>query len=118
MCMDNDSGVYGPRVKSATGSGSSIFIPCSYTTKTDYDEEGVTHIKREFHGYYWTRDEVDEDNACLLHFAFTQTETVEEESSTFSNFTKIINSGNDLYEFIGAAKSERHTVRAILQDEK
>ncbi|MGN0221037.1 MAG: hypothetical protein ACI4BA_02800 [Prevotella sp.] len=118
MCRDSASGCYGLRVKSSASPGTSIFLPCSYTTKTDYNEEGVTHIKREFHGYYWTRDAVDESNAWLLHFAFTQTETVENETSTFSDFTKILHSGSDLYEFTGAAKNNRYPVRAILQDEE
>ena len=118
MCRDDGSGVYGLRVKSAVSPGSSIFLPCSYITKTDYNGEGITRVKREFHGYYWTRDAVDESNAWLLHFAFSQTETVENETSTFSDFTKILNSGNDLYEFIGMAKSNRYPVRAILQDEE
>ena len=117
MCRDSMSGVYGLRIKSAINPESSIFLPCSHTTKTDYDDEGTTLISREFHGYYWTREEADENNAYLLHFAFRQTETVTGETSTFSPFSKIINSGNDLYEFISTAKTENHTVRTILEDE-
>ena len=119
MCRDSESGVYGMYITSATDPGMSIFLSCSDSTKTEYDNEGVTLIHREFHGYYWTRDAADDDNAYLLHFAFKQTETVEtaSETSTLSPFSKILNSGNDLYEFIPTAKSGRHTARAILYDE-
>ena len=116
--MDDESGVYGLRIKSAVVSGASIFLPCSYTTHTNYTEEGSTRIERECHGYYWTRDAVDESHAYLLHFAFKQTETVTDETSTFSPFSKIINSGSSLYEFISAPKNDSHTVRAILHDEE
>lgn len=118
MCMDNESGVYGLRIKSAVVSGASIFLPCSYTTHTNYTEEGSTRIERECHGYYWTREAVDESHAYLFHFAFRQTETVTDETSTFSPFSKIINSGSSLYEFISAPKNDSHTVRVILHDEE
>lgn len=113
---DEGSGVYGLRIRSGVNPAASIFLPCSYTTKTDYMEEGTTNIHREFHGYYWTREAVDEDHAYLCHFAFKQVETVVDESSTFSPFTKVINSGNDIYEFLTAPKRDGHVVRAILKE--
>ena len=119
MCRDGESGVYGLRIKSTVSEGASIFLPSTLTTKTEYTESGTTTIHRLFDGYYWTRDEdeTDQDKAYLLHFAFEQTETVEGETSSFSGYGKVLNGGNDIYEFVKKDKDKNHTVRAILQND-
>ncbi len=119
MCRDGESGVYGLRIKSTVSTGASIFLPSTLTTKTEYTESGTTTIHRLFDGYYWTRDEdeTDPDKAYLLHFAFEQTETVEGETSSFSQYGKVLDGGNALYEFVTKEKYKNHTVRAILQND-
>ena len=72
-------------------------------------------ISRTFHGKYWTLDEVDDDNAFLFHFAFSQVETIEDGVSTFSSFSPALEEGGALYQFIPESKTAQHTVRAILK---
>ena len=71
-------------------------------------------IHRTFHGNYWTRDEANSSEGYILHFAFSQVETVVGEVSSYSEFTPGLNGGTDYYEFLAKAKSENYTVRAIL----
>ncbi|MGM9752479.1 MAG: hypothetical protein ACI3ZK_00300 [Candidatus Cryptobacteroides sp.] len=118
MCKDVDSGAHGIRIKSKDRPGASIFLPCSGGTEehTDYPEDGSTGIHRIFNGYYWTADEASDTDAYLLHFAFSQVETVVEELSTFSEYSRVLNSGNDLYEFVETPKIGLNTVRAVLYE--
>ena len=72
-------------------------------------------INRTFHGNYWTRDEeASSSKGYILHFAFSQVETVVKEVSSFSDFTPGLNGGKDYYEFLPKPKSDNYTVRAIL----
>ncbi|MGM9783984.1 MAG: hypothetical protein ACI3ZI_02825 [Candidatus Cryptobacteroides sp.] len=116
MCKDEESGVHGLKIKSKDRPGASIFLPCSGGTEEDtvYPGDGSTVINRTFHGYYWTLDEADGTNAYLLHFAFSQVETVVEDVSSFSVYSLVLDSGNELYEFIEKPKTGYFTVRAIL----
>ncbi|MGM9791625.1 MAG: hypothetical protein ACI3Y4_04395 [Candidatus Cryptobacteroides sp.] len=116
MCKDVDSGVHGLRIKSSERPGASVFLPCSggIEEDTEYPEDGSTVIHRTFHGYYWTLDEASATDAYLLHFCFSQVETVVEDVSTFSEYSRVLNSGNVLYEFIEKPKTGYFTVRAIL----
>ena len=124
MCKDSESGVYGLRFNSVDKPGSSIFLPCIPYKKddehTDYPGGGKTVITRTLNGYYWTRDTDSENtaNGILLHFKFTNVETIANENSSESNtsvFSKVLKEGNDLYEFISEPKKKKHSVRAILQ---
>lgn len=125
MCKDSESGVYGLRFKSVDKPGSSIFLPCiPYDPITDehtsYPPDGTTVITRTLNGYYWTRDEDNENtaNGILLHFHFKNVETIANENSSESNtsvFSKGLNEGVNLYEFLSKPKNEEHSVRAILQ---
>lgn len=128
MCKDSESGVYGLRFKSVDKPGSSIFLPCipydpNRDEHTDYPGGGKTVITRTLNGYYWTRDEDSEntdntDNGILLHFQFENVETIVNENSSESNtseFSKVLNQGAALYEFISEPKNKEHSVRAILQ---
>ena len=126
MCKDSESGVYGLRFKSVDKPGSSIFLPCiPYDPNTDqhtsYPGNGTTVTTRTLNGYYWTRDtDTDSENTAngiLLHFQFTNVETIANENSSESNtsvFSKGLNDGA-LYEFLSKPKNEEHSVRAILQ---
>lgn len=126
MCKDSESGVYGLRFKSVDKPGSSIFLPCiPYDPITDehtsYPPDGTTVITRTLNGYYWTRDEDNENrtNGILLHFQFKNVETIANENSSESNtsvFSKGLNEGVNLYEFLSKPKNEEHSVRAILQN--
>ena len=71
-------------------------------------------IHRTFHGNYWTRDEANSSEGYILHFAFSQVETVVNEVSSFSGFTPGLEGGNAYYEFKEKPKLENYTVRAIL----
>ena len=115
-CKDVESGVFGLRIKSKANAGASIFLPCSgdREEKTTYPGPGITEIHRIFHGNYWTKDAADSLNGYILHFAFSQVETVVGEVSSFSEFTPGLNGGKDYYEFLAKPKSENYTVRAIL----
>ena len=115
-CKDVESGVFGLRIKSKANAGASIFLPCSghRDENTTYPEDGITVIHRIFHGNYWTRDEASASEGYILHFAFSQVETVVGEVSSFSDFTPGLNGGTAYYEFIPKPKSENYTVRAIL----
>lgn len=115
-CKDVESGVFGLRIKSKANAGASIFLPCSGDREehTDYPGDGSTVIHRTFHGNYWTRDEeASSSKGYILHFAFSQVETVVNEVSSFSEFTAVgLKKG--YYEFLEKPKSENYTVRAIL----
>lgn len=116
-CKDVESGVFGLRIKSKANAGASIFLPCSghRDENTTYPGDGSTVIHRTFHGNYWTRDEeASSSEGYILHFAFSQVETVVGEVSSFSEFTPGLNGGTAYYEFIAKPKSENYTVRAIL----
>ena len=115
-CKDVESGVFGLRIKSKANAGASIFLPCSghRDENTTYPGDGSTVIHRTFHGNYWTRDEANSSEGYILHFAFSQVETVVNEVSSFSDFTPGLNGGKDYYEFLPKLKSENYTVRAIL----
>lgn len=115
-CKDVESGVFGLRIKSKANAGASIFLPCSghMVEETTYPGDGSTVIHRTFHGNYWTRDEVDSLKGRILHFAFSQVETVVGEVSSFSDFTPGLKGGTAYYEFLEKPKSENYTVRAIL----
>ena len=125
MCKDSESGVYGLRFKSVDKPGSSIFLPCipydpNRDEHTDYPGGGKTVITRTLNGYYWTRDTDSKNtaNGILLHFQFTNVETIANENSSESNtsvFSKGLNDGS-LYEFLSKPKNEEHSVRAILQN--
>lgn len=116
MCRDEESGVHGLRIKSKDRPGASIFLPCSGRTEVDtvYPGDGSTVINRTFHGYYWTRDSDSDTLAYLLHFSFSQVETVVEDVSTFSEYSRVLDSGAKLYEFLEKPKTGYFTVRAIL----
>lgn len=115
-CKDVESGVFGLRIKSKANAGASIFLPCSghMEENTTYPGDGSTVIHRTFHGNYWTRDESGDAEGYILHFAFSQVETVVDEVSSFSEFTPGLNEGTAYYEFIPKSKSDNYTVRAIL----
>ena len=116
-CKDVESGVFGLRISSKANAGASIFLPCSghMDEKTTYPGDGRTVINRTFHGNYWTRDEeASSSKGYILHFAFSQVETVVNEVSSFSDFTPGLNGGKDYYEFLPKPKSDNYTVRAIL----
>ena len=116
-CKDVESGVFGLRIKSKANAGASIFLPCSghLDEKTTYPGDGSTVIHRIFHGNYWTRDEeASSSEGYILHFAFSQVETVVNEVSSFSDFTPGLEGGTAYYEFLPKPKSENYTVRAIL----
>ena len=114
-CKDVESGVFGLRIKSKANAGASIFLPCSGHSKEQTDWDGRTVINRTFHGNYWTRDEeASSSKGYILHFAFSQVETVVKEVSSFSDFTPGLNGGKDYYEFLPKPKSDNYTVRAIL----
>lgn len=114
-CKDVESGVFGLRIKSKANTGASIFLPCSGDREenTTYPEDGSTVIHRTFHGNYWTRDEANSSEGYILHFAFSQVETVVGEVSSFSGFTPGLKGGN-YYEFLEKPKTDNYTVRAIL----
>lgn len=114
-CKDVESGVFGLRIKSKANAGASIFLPCSGDREenTTYPEDGSTVIHRTFHGNYWTRDEANSSEGYILHFAFSQVETVVGEVSSFSGFTPGLK-GSNYYEFLEKPKSDNYTVRAIL----
>ena len=115
-CKDVESGVFGLRIRSKANAGASIFLPCSghLDEKTTYPGDGSTVIHRIFHGNYWTRDEeASSSEGYILHFAFSQVETVVGEVSSFSEFTAAgLKEG--YYEFLEKPKSDNYTVRAIL----
>ena len=115
-CKDEESGVFGLRIKSKENSGASIFLPCSghMEENTTYPDDGSTVIHRTFHGNYWTRDEANSAEGYIIHFAFSQVETVVEEVSSYSEFTPGLNGGTAYYEFIAKPKADNYTVRAIL----
>ena len=114
-CKDVESGVFGLRIKSKANAGASIFLPCSghLDEKTTYPGDS-TVIHHTFHGNYWTKDAADSLNGYILHFAFSQVETVVNEVSSFSDFTPGLEGGTAYYEFLPKPKSENYTVRAIL----
>ena len=116
-CKDVESGVFGLRIRSKANAGASIFLPCSghLDEKTTYPGDGITVIHRIFHGNYWTRDEeASSSEGYILHFAFSQVETVVNEVSSFSDFTPGLEGETAYYEFLPKPKSENYTVRAIL----
>ena len=108
--------MFGLRIKSKANAGASIFLPCSghRDENTTYPGDGSTVIHRTFHGNYWTRDEANSSEGYILHFAFSQVETVVNEVSSFSGFTPGLEGGNAYYEFKEKPKLENYTVRAIL----
>ena len=113
-CKAVETGVFGLRIKSKANAGASILLPCSGHSKEQTDGDGRTVINRTFHGNYGTRDTASENDGYILHFAFSQVETVVNEVSSFSDFTPGLNGGKDYYEFLAKPKSEKYTVRAIL----
>lgn len=121
MCKDSESGVYGLRFNSVDKPGSSIFLPCTITDEhTEFPGNGTTVTTRTLDGYYWTRDTDSENTAkgILLHFKFKHEETIVNENSAESNtsvFSKGLNEGANLYEFLSEPKNQKHSVRAILQ---
>lgn len=122
MGKDEESQVYGLRFKSVDNPGASIFLPCSGRKEehTEFPPDGSTVITHTFHGYYWTKEAADPENAWLLHFCYSQVDTVINDVSNFSDFYKVLNSGKDLYEFqtspIGSG-SKLYTTRAIIKNE-
>ena len=119
MCKDSESGVYGLRFKSVDKPGSSIFLPCTITDEhTEFLGNGTNVTTRTLNGYYWTRDTDSENTGILLHFQFKNVVTTVNENSSESNtseFSKVLNQGAALYEFIYEPKNKEHSVRAILQ---
>ena len=119
MCKDSESGVYGLRFKSVDKPGSSIFLPCTITDEhTEFLGNGTNVTTRTLNGYYWTRDTDSENTGILLHFQFKNVVTTVNENSSESNtseFSKVLNQGAALYEFISEPKYKEHSVRAILQ---
>lgn len=118
MCKDVESGVFGLKFKSVDNPGAYIFLPCSGHREehTEYPDDGSTVIHRIFHSYYWTRDAASDTHGYALHYAFSQVETVENEVSTFSEFTPVLYEG-DPYEFVEMPKLNLYTVRAILKND-
>lgn len=116
---DSAAGVYGLRIKRRDNDDISLFLPCSEKEeiKTEYPEDGKTEISRTFHGCYWTRDEADESNGILFHFAFHQVETVVDETSTYSDYSFVLNDGAELFEFKAESKTKEHPVKAIIQND-
>lgn len=115
ILKDSESGVFGLQFSSADNPGAKFFLPCSGLTDEHTDFVGKSTITtRTYHGYYWTRDEVDESNAWILHFSFRQVETQEEETTSFSDFTKVLSEGSSLYEFQSVRKDNLYTVRPVL----
>lgn len=121
MCKDSESEVFGLRMHSKDFSGSAIFLPVTEKIEehTEYPGNGLTVITRTYSGKYWTRDKADDSTGYLMHFAFSQVETVEttetlEEISTFSEFFPALESG-ELFEIIPCLKTEYHQARAILE---
>lgn len=120
ICLYEESGVQGLKINSQYNSGAFIFLPYSNVEeKTEYHPETKgSVITRNYHGRFWTRDKVDnnDEKAYLLHFEFQQVETVDaNEASTLSEFTWVLNNGNDIYEFKEEDKTTNHQVRAILK---
>lgn len=119
ICLYEESGVQGLKINSQYNSGAFIFLPYSKVDEdTVYPETGGSVITRNYHGYFWTRDKVEDDvdKAYLLHFEFQQVETVDaNEVSSLSEFTWVLNNGNDIYEFKIEDIKNNHQVRAILK---
>ena len=117
---EHEANVHGLRIKRKDDEDISLFIPCSekVETHTEYPDAGTTVTTRTYRGYYWTRDEADEDNGFVFHFAFRQVETVEGEISTFSDYSPVLNEGADLYEFKAESKIKLHPVKAIIQHDR
>ncbi|MGN0191015.1 MAG: fimbrillin family protein [Candidatus Cryptobacteroides sp.] len=118
MCIYEESGVSGVKIYSESNPGGYIFLPVSVVEDagTIYPDTGETIIPRYCHGYYWTRDgdETDDAKAYLFHFEFKQVETIDINGTSTFSFSKVLDEGNDIYEFQTASKQENHTVRAIL----
>ena len=53
----------------------------------------------------------------MLHVAFKQVETSKDDVSTFSPFSKVLDAGNSLYEFVTSSKTETYTVRPIIRND-
>lgn len=117
MIKDEASSCFGLKISRTSDPEVYIFLPCELAADevNSVDEEGRNVISRTFHGKYWTLDEVDDDNAFLFHFAFSQVETIEDGVSTFSSFSPALEEGSALYQFIPESKTAQHTVRAILK---
>ena len=120
MCRDTESGVYGLWIRRKDKPEKEIFLPCwgKVSEHTVWPESDVTETTKTYHGRYWTRDEKDEKSAYMVHFAFQQVErTVGEEASTLLPFTRVLNSGNDIYEFADTLKTTALPVKSILKNE-
>lgn len=117
---EHEARVHGLRIKRKDDEDISLFIPCSENveTHTEYPDAGTTVTTRTYRGNYWTRDEADEDNGFVFHFAFRQVETVVGEISTFSDYSPVLNEGADLYEFKAESKIKLHPVKAIIQHDR
>ena len=117
---EHEARVHGLRIKRKDDEDISLFIPCSENveTHTEYPDAGTTVTTRTYRGNYWTRDEADEDNGFVFHFAFRQVETVKGEISTFSDYSPVLNEGADLYEFKAESKIKPHPVKAIIQHDR
>ena len=117
---EHEARVHGLRIKRKDDEDISLFIPCSENveTHTEYPDAGTTVTTRTYRGNYWTRDEADEDNGFVFHFAFRQVETVVGEISIFSDYSPVLNEGADLYEFKAESKIKPHPVKAIIQHDR
>ena len=117
---EHEARVHGLRIKRKDDEDISLFIPCSENveTHTEYPDAGTTVTTRTYRGNYWTRDEFDEDNGFVFHFAFRQVETVVGEISTFSDYSPVLNEGANLYEFKAESKIKLHPVKAIIQHDR
>ncbi|MGN1045481.1 MAG: hypothetical protein ACI4QG_00135 [Candidatus Cryptobacteroides sp.] len=120
MCRDVESGVYGLWIRRKDDAEVELFLPCwgKVNEHTEWPSDGVTETTRTYHGRYWTRDEKDGTSAYFVHFAFQQVERTEgEDASTVGPFTRVLNSGNDIYEFTDTLKRSAFPVKSILKNE-
>ena len=120
MSRDDESGVYGLWIRRKDDSTKELFLPCwgKVDEHTVYPTAGTTVTTMTYHGRYWTSDEKDEDSAYCVHFAFSQVETtVDNEASTVGPFSRVLNSGNDIYEIADTPKTSAFPVKSILHNE-
>ena len=111
---DEDSGICGLRVKRLDNPDISLFLPGKKGEHTEYPGNGETIITHTYQGNYWTRDEIDNANACYVHFEITEVETVVDEVSTFAPPAIVYFNGKK-YEVRDTEKSARFTTKAILK---
>ena len=117
---DEDSGICGLRVKRKDNHDISLFLPISGKTGEHTEWNGETIITHTYQGNYWTRDEIDNANACYVHFEITEVETVVDEVSTFAPLAivKFYNQAYQKYqeyEVRNTVKSATFTTKAILK---